>query len=319
MQRDFGDQNRQPGGILTKIKLLMEHNRLGELLVLKGHLTPQQLNYALARQESSDGAQLGRVLLREQLIGRNRLYSTLGQQWTMRCLAGALTFLITFSSVNIKGARAGVRDVPGLMKLASAANAAFTPVESYPALFGSSEKASTNLAPFTKWTGMFDRFERAMSQAQGRRIIADWQSDLQGMQGLPLKAMAEQVNDLINSRDYILDNRNWGQSDYWSTPVEFFTRGGDCEDFAIAKYVSLRALGVPEDHLRVAIVHDMEKDIPHAVLIVYTGTDAYVLDNQVKQMRSIRGVNRYKPIFSINRNAWWLHTAPKATIVASAD
>ena len=52
--------------------------------------------------------------------------------------------------------------------------------------------------------------------------------------------------------------------------TDFFTRGGDCEDFAIAKYTALRALGVPEERLRVAIVHDDEKNLPHAILVVYT-------------------------------------------------
>ncbi|MCB1557167.1 MAG: transglutaminase-like cysteine peptidase, partial [Alphaproteobacteria bacterium] len=129
-------------------------------------------------------------------------------------------------------------------------------MDHYPALFGSEERASYNLEPFTKWTGMFNRFERSMQQAAGQQIMRDWQHSLDSLRGLPLTEMAAGVNDLVNAERYITDNRNWGQTDYWATPIEFFTRGGDCEDFAIAKYVSLRALGVPDERLRVAIVQD---------------------------------------------------------------
>lgn len=137
-------------------------------------------------------------------------------------------------------------------------------------------------------------------------------------QGDSLYNMAYGVNDLINRQTYITDNRNWGKSDYWATPVEFLTRGGDCEDFAIAKYTALRALGVPEERLRVAIVHDEIKDIPHAVLIVYTEKGAVMLDNQMDKPVKTSETSRYRPIFSINRTAWWLHTKPQNTVIASA-
>jgi predicted transglutaminase-like cysteine proteinase len=147
----------------------------------------------------------------------------------------------------------------------------------------------------------------------------DWKRDLMAYQGLPLREMAERVNTLVNKTQYIEDTQNYGQSDYWATPIEFFTRGGDCEDFAIAKYVSLRALGVPENRMRIAIVQDLQKNIPHAVLIVYADEGAVVLDNQNKRVVAANAINHYKPIFSINRTAWWLHTKPDATRLASAQ
>jgi predicted transglutaminase-like cysteine proteinase len=97
--------------------------------------------------------------------------------------------------------------------------------------------------------------------------------------------------------------------DYWATPIEFLTRGGDCEDYAIAKYASLRALGFSADQLRVAIVQDKIKNVPHAILIIYSDAGNFVLDNQNKQVEPIEAVNRYQPIFSINSTSWWLHRA----------
>lgn len=306
-------------GVLNRIKALLQRNRLGELLVLKGLLTPGELRFALSRQKEQ-GDHLGSILVQQHLLSRKALYSTLAEQWTMRGLAAAMGVFLTFASIGVKPARAGaIKDVPAQMRLASAANVAFAPVESYPALFGSEERASTNLEPFTKWTGMFQKFETAMQQPGGKRVVDVWQREISAYQGLPLEKMVARVNDYINKQKYILDNRNWDLSDYWSHPIEFFERGGDCEDFAIAKYVSLRALGVPEDRLRIAIVHDLQKDIPHAVLVVYTDTGALILDNQNPRAENERYVTRYRPIFTINRNAWWLHTKPSSTVLASAE
>lgn len=320
-QENGGKHTGSRGGILSSIMLLLERNRLGELLVIRGLLTPGELRRALSAHKTS-GMPLGRVLVAQKAISRRDLYRTLGQQVTMRCFAAALGLFIAFGGAGLKSARAGsIKDVPAQMSLVNAANPAFSNISSYPSLFGSQERASSNIAPFTKWTSMFSRFEHAMSQPQGKKIVAGWQQDINSYKGLPLERMAEKVNSYINETKYILDNRNWGNSDYWATPIEFFQRGGDCEDFAIAKYVSLRALGVPEDRLRIAIVHDLEKDIPHAVLIVYTDSGAMVLDNQNERAEKASRVSRYRPIFTINRHAWWLHTKPgrSPAVLASAD
>jgi predicted transglutaminase-like cysteine proteinase len=76
-------------------------------------------------------------------------------------------------------------------------------------------------------------------------------------------------------------------------------------------------LGVPEERLRVAIVHDNLKNIAHAILIVYTDGGAIILDNQEKSVLDGQRAGRYRPIYSINRTAWWLHTADIETRVAS--
>jgi predicted transglutaminase-like cysteine proteinase len=84
-------------------------------------------------------------------------------------------------------------------------------------------------------------------------------------------------------------------------------RSGDCEDFAIAKYLSLRDLGWENDQLRVAVVRDMNLKVTHAVLIVYYGGKAWVLDNQTNRVIETDQVRHYRPIFSINENYWWHH------------
>jgi predicted transglutaminase-like cysteine proteinase len=59
------------------------------------------------------------------------------------------------------------------------------------------------------------------------------------------------VNRYVNAVAYRSDLANWGQDDRWVGPGEFFARGGDCEDYAIAKYFALRSLGISKDDLRI--------------------------------------------------------------------
>lgn len=312
------DCSAKCGGILSLFKTYLDRNRLGELLVVRGVISTTQLREALTQQKETK-LPLGEIFIRNSLISRRQLTLVLARQQILRLTAAAVFFVASLTGSTGKKARADIKDVPAQISLTVAANNAFSDMATYPALFETAEKRSGNLKPFTKWTGMFTRFERELNNAQDYQLIREWQKDLAAFQGMNLKRMADRVNDLVNESRYILDNKNWGKSDYWATPVEFLKRGGDCEDFAIAKYTALRTLGVPENRMRVAIVHDKQKNIPHAVLIVYTEQGPYILDNQVKKLVRADKVGRYRPIFSINRTAWWLHTSPTATIVASAQ
>ena len=99
------------------------------------------------------------------------------------------------------------------------------------------------------------------------------------------KSVAEKlelVNDYANSLPWIADPDIWKQPDYWATPFETLTTfGGDCEDIAIAKYVVLRLMGIPDDKLGFAYVQTSNKE-RHMVMIYKESPDipAVILDNQ---------------------------------------
>lgn len=317
MDTDEGSIARhETKGVFSRIISSLQRNRLGELLVLNGVISPQQLKEALGLQRSLN-LPLGQVLVEQQVVSRNQLRYTLGRQLMLRCTATAILGFVSLVGFAQKKARADLPDTPS--KIALSVSDHFAQASYHPGLFGTEEERSTNLKPFTKWTGMFDRFERDLTRTASKDKLANWVHGLEGFKGLSLKTMADKVNRYVNDVNYINDSKNWGQSDYWATPAEFLSRGGDCEDFAIAKYTALRALGVPENRMRVAIVHDNVKNIPHAVLVVYTDEGTVVLDNQNKSLVDGDKMQRYRPIFSINRTAWWLHTAPSKTILASAQ
>jgi len=111
----------------------------------------------------------------------------------------------------------------------------------------------------------------------------------------------------MNKRRYVVDPVNWGMRDYWSTPRQFFAKFGDCEDYAIAKYLTLKQLGVPVTIMRIVVLQDLNLRTTHAILAVYTGDGIIILDNQIEQTVQASVISHYMPIFSINEEAWWLH------------
>lgn len=314
------NRNAPYKGVLTGLKIRLHKNRLGELLVLDGFISPDELQQALVISKST-GRALGHVLVEDNIVDREVIRQTLIEQFMLRMMMTALTVFISFAGIasgGIKQARAAsIKDVPARVAFQQAA--AYAPMGQYPKIFGSSEKQSTSLKAFTKWTGMFDRFDAALNSPGGQQSMNGFKSQLEFLRGLPMNKMISGVNDIVNRIPYVSDAAVYGQTDYWATPMEFIKNGGDCEDFAITKYVALRALGIPEERMRILILQDMQKNIPHAILIVYTESGAVVLDNQIKTVTNVERISHYKPIFSINRDGWWLHTKPKGNVTTVAS
>src|SRR5690606_7024803 len=107
-----------------------------------------------------------------------------------------------------------------------------------------------------------------------------------------------------------LDIDNYGLDDYWAVAREFLYNGGDCEDYAITKLLSLRWLGLATERLRIVVLQDTNLRIPHAVLAVYDNDDIFILDNLTEQVVSHRDIVHYVPVYSINEAHWWIHTPP---------
>jgi predicted transglutaminase-like cysteine proteinase len=274
--------------------------QLGDLLVSGGMITAEQLKAALAEQ-AKGGGQLGAVLIRQQALTAVQLYRKLGEQWCMRVAAAGVAVLVQTASPS--SAQASETEATSFTQDAS--------FQKYPELFGTHETRSEDTSAFKKWMVMINRFEAPLaSDAPASASIASWKKEIESLQGLPRREQIRRVNDFLNQITYVDDRRVYGEKGYWAaTPERFFGSGGDCKNYAIAKYVSLRMLGFTDKELRVAVVQDMDKGIAHAVLIVYSDDEAFVLDNQSKKVERVQTVNRYQPYFSINQSAWWLHHA----------
>jgi len=86
--------------------------------------------------------------------------------------------------------------------------------------------------------------------------VQQWRAIMASDKGRDDAAKLEPVNRFFNALPFVSDAQHWGTADYWATPLEFLqSHGGDCEDFAIAKYLTLRELGVPIELLRITYVN----------------------------------------------------------------
>lgn len=119
----------------------------------------------------------------------------------------------------------------------------------------------------------------------------------------------ELVNNFFNQMAFVNDSELWGQEDYWATPLQMLsTNGGDCEDFSIAKYFTLRKMGIPEEHMRLTYVKALQLDQAHMVLTYYPTPESepLVLDNLVTDIRPSSERTDLLPVYSFNGNGLWL-------------
>jgi predicted transglutaminase-like cysteine proteinase len=131
------------------------------------------------------------------------------------------------------------------------------------------------------------------------------------------------VNRFFNKTRFLSDPQHWHMDDYWATPVEFLsTRGGDCEDFAIAKYLTLLALDVPDSKLRITYVKYLRTNQAHMVLTYYASKRAepLVLDNLVSSIKPASKRTDLRPVYSFNGSGLWLaKMQSEGSAVGTAD
>lgn len=124
----------------------------------------------------------------------------------------------------------------------------------------------------------------------------------------------QSVNDFFNRRLLFREDRDsWAQTDYWASPLESLGKGqGDCEDYAIAKYFSLVAMGMPTDKLRLVYVRAQLGGpngslLAHMVLAYYPapGAEPMILDNLITELRPASRRPDLAPVFSFNSDGLW--------------
>ncbi len=136
-----------------------------------------------------------------------------------------------------------------------------------------------------------------------------WHALIEGLRGKSPAHQLDRVNRFVNQVRYRTDERNWGRRDYWAAPREFFARGGDCEDFAITKYLSLRALGFRTEDMRLLVLWDLKREAAHAVLVVRQKGQELVLDNLHSRVVSLAGLPHYQVHYSVNDQSVLWHMA----------
>jgi predicted transglutaminase-like cysteine proteinase len=164
----------------------------------------------------------------------------------------------------------------------------------------------------------FQRFHGLMAAKYGgpkAQISQQWEQLILQASNLSEREKLTQVNRFVHKNvRYMTDIQLYSQEDYWATPLETFGQGlGDCEDYAIAKYMTLRAMGVSNDKLRLIYVraripqggtHRVEA---HMVLGFYATPNAepLILDSLIPDVLPASQRRDLTPVFSFNSHGLW--------------
>ena len=132
------------------------------------------------------------------------------------------------------------------------------------------------------------------------------------------RGQLEEVGRAVNMAiRYANDSVQHGETDRWSAPLATFATGkGDCEDYAIAKYVSLSEAGFPRDDLRLVLGRDRAVRQDHAVLAARLHGKWLILDNRHAELKDDSGALSLTPLFAVNYRGVQLFAAPYAKSLA---
>jgi predicted transglutaminase-like cysteine proteinase len=156
--------------------------------------------------------------------------------------------------------------------------------------------------------GLVERFA-AKFGAGSRTRLGDWQkfvrtipAERRQVSGNEIELLGS-VNNFFNRLPFVTDLEHWGVEDYWATPAEALaSNGADCEDFSIAKYFTLKELGVPIERLRITYVKAVRLNQAHMVLSYYPAQNAVplILDNLEDKVRPASERSDLIPVYSFN-------------------
>jgi predicted transglutaminase-like cysteine proteinase len=116
------------------------------------------------------------------------------------------------------------------------------------------------------------------------------------------RARLGEINRAINlAIKPMSDMAQHGQIDVWSSPLDTFATGaGDCEDYAIAKFVALRMAGVSADDLRIVVIRDTVRGEDHAFAMARLEDRWLALDNRRMAMVEDADLRNLRPLFVID-------------------
>jgi predicted transglutaminase-like cysteine proteinase len=191
---------------------------------------------------------------------------------------------------------------------------------------------------------VLDKWNRLVAELRAeRRILASCRSDAQHCPPAAQKFLAViadgrahdgrarigVINRAINlAIRPTSDLAQWGVPDRWSAPLATLASGrGDCEDYAIAKYVALREAGVADNDVRLVIVRDLASGEDHAIVAARTDGKWIVLDNRRLTLLDDVTMPHVRPLFAFDNGGVErfappiaeAHRAPEPAETAAVD
>jgi predicted transglutaminase-like cysteine proteinase len=206
-------------------------------------------------------------------------------------------------SIAATNAAAGTLEVTGSLELSPGT----------PEPFGLSVTPVIAGGLLAKWQGVArkiddDRVQLALCDGDRERCVSDAALKLLAIidsgRAREGRARLGEINRAINlAIRPMTDLAQYGEVDVWSAPLDTFRTGaGDCEDYAIAKYVALRVAGVAAEDLRLVVMADTMRGEGHAVAAVRLDGHWLMLDNQRMAMVEDFNVRHFRPLFVIDES-----------------
>ncbi|GHB35325.1 hypothetical protein GCM10007094_26060 [Pseudovibrio japonicus] len=183
-------------------------------------------------------------------------------------------------------------------------------------LFGSVEISGGDNRAFRKWQSVLPECEQQLKQlkqcmagdVRGVGPVQAWSRILrragQSKSLRQLSLLNSFINESVGSGP---QSGSAGPSNAWRAPLHLLGSNGECEDYAIAKYFSLLALGYPEEALRFVVVKDSRSQTIHAVTSVRFQGEQYVLDSLRSTPAREIELLHYQPVVSMQRGAHFSH------------
>ncbi len=145
---------------------------------------------------------------------------------------------------------------------------------------------------------------------QGKSRIQAWEAQIKVSSTSSELDKLTEINRFFNRQIRFSDDiQIWKQNDYWATPVEMLVKGeGDCEDYSLAKYFTLRRLGIPSEKMRITYVKALNYNQAHMVLTYYAspGAEPLVLDNLINVIKPASQRRDLLPVYAFNAEGLYL-------------
>lgn len=202
-----------------------------------------------------------------------------------------------------------------LATFSSSATAGTTQAAAHPLAllepYGSRMLMPTGGAMLEKWAAVLRQWKIEKQTLDACRVAPGQCSDPAARELLsiiedakPLTGIAQlgQINRAVNLAIRSVDD--WvahGVVDVWSSPLATLgTHAGDCEDYAIVKFVALLEAGIAPADIRVLIVRDVMRSEDHAVVAVRHEGQWLLLDNRRLVIRSDAELANYQPLMQMD-------------------
>ena len=182
-------------------------------------------------------------------------------------------------------------------------------------VFGAVETKVKKSKSFKSWGTLLKRYaKQEVRLAKGRGRMNEkagsklWNQLIDSLRGLDRTTQIEKVNSYFNTLTHQSDSKNYDVEDYWATPYQFLSRAkGDCEDFAAAKYLALRALGFESSQLCLVVGYDRARGAAHTVTLAVVDGQVLMLDIGDNAIVEMAGVTGFDPFYSVTESDGWLH------------